>query len=54
MLRRSLLAQHDMFQRHDKVSSACWLIYESQYIVDTPQVEDLLKSESLVPTVVCS
>ena len=30
------------------------MIYEEQYVVDTPQVEAFLKPESLVPTVVCA
>ena len=29
------------------------MIYGGQYVIDTPQVEALLKPESLVPTVVC-
>ena len=39
-------------ERHEKISAARRLIYEAQYVVDTPQVENLLKPESLVPTVV--
>ena len=53
MLQCGVLAQHDTAGRHKKISSARSLIYEQQYVVDTPQVEALLKPESLVPTVVC-
>ena len=53
MLQRADLARHDTVERHEKVSAALWLIYEERYIVDTPQVESLLKPESLVPTIVC-
>ncbi|KAF9238706.1 hypothetical protein BU15DRAFT_47464, partial [Melanogaster broomeanus] len=34
----------------DKVAAARHLIYEQHYVVDTLQVEELLKNESLVPT----
>ena len=50
---RTDLARRDTIERRDKVASARRLIYEEQYVVDTPQVEALLKPESLVPTVVC-
>ena len=53
MLQRVILARRDTVERREKISAACWLIYEGQYVVDTPQVEELLKPESLVPTVVC-
>ncbi|KIJ19686.1 hypothetical protein PAXINDRAFT_69579, partial [Paxillus involutus ATCC 200175] len=51
MLQRHILARSDTEERHRKVAAARRLIYEQQYIVDTPQVEALLKGESLVPTV---
>ena len=39
----------------DKVATAHQLIYEKHYAVHTPQVKELLKDESLVPTLVeCS
>ena len=53
MLHRDVLAQHDTAGRCKKISSARRLIYEEQYVIDTPQVEVLLKPEPLVPTVVC-
>ena len=53
MSQRGVLARHDTVGRCEKVSSARRLIYEQQYVVNTPQVEALLKPESLVPTVVC-
>ena len=39
-----------MQERQRKIIAACQLIYESNYVVDMPQVEALLKEESLVPT----
>ena len=51
---RTDLARCDTIERREKISSARRLIYEEQYVVDTPQVEALLKPESLVPTVVCA
>ena len=53
MLQHAILARHDTEERHEKISAACRLIYEEQYVVDTPQVESLLKLESLVPMIVC-
>ncbi|KAF8835853.1 hypothetical protein BDN67DRAFT_992306 [Paxillus ammoniavirescens] len=50
VLQRSILARRDTEERHKKVAAAQKLIYEQQYVVDTPQVEALLKNESLVPT----
>lgn len=53
------MSQHNMLSRHDtadrcaKIILACCLIYEDQYVVNTPQVEALLKHESLVLTMVC-
>ena len=52
MLQRDILVQHDTVERRKKISCARQLIYEGNYIVDTPQVEALLKAESLVPTIV--
>lgn len=53
ILQCGLLPSCDTVERREKISAACRLIYEEQYIVDTPQVETLLKPESLVPTIVC-
>ena len=53
MLQRTILARYDTAERREKIFSARQLIYEEQYVIDTPQVEALLKPESLVPTVVC-
>ena len=36
----------------NKVVATCRLIYERQYAVHASQIEELLKSESLVPTLV--
>ena len=36
MLQWAILAQCDTKERHEKISSACQLIYEGQYIIDTP------------------
>jgi hypothetical protein len=52
MLQRRLLQRCDTKERHGKVVAARRLIYEKQYAVHTSQVEELLKSESLVPTLV--
>ncbi|KIM64237.1 hypothetical protein SCLCIDRAFT_40055, partial [Scleroderma citrinum Foug A] len=50
MLQRTILQCCDTKERRDKVVATHWLIYEKQYAVHTSQVEELLKSESLVPT----
>ena len=50
---RQLLAHSDTHKRRNKIVAARRLIYEQNYIVDTPQVESLLKEESLVQTKVC-
>lgn len=52
MMQRDALSRHDTAERRLKISSARRLIYEEHYVVDTPQVEALLKTESLVPTLV--
>ena len=52
MLQRTVLARRDTAERREKILSARQLIYEEQYVIDTAQVEALLKPESLVPTVV--
>ena len=43
-------ARVDTEERREKVAAARQIIYQQHYVVDTPQVEALLKSESLVPT----
>ena len=48
------LARKDTHERRNKIITARQLIYEQNYVVDTPQVEALLKGESLVPTKVQS
>ena len=45
-----VLACVDTKERRDKVAAACQLIYQQHYVIDTPQVEALLKPESLLPT----
>lgn len=37
----------------EKITNARKLIYERGYVVNSDHVEDLLKPESLVPTIVC-
>ena len=53
ILQRRILARHNTTERRKKIYAARQLIYEAYYVVDTPQVEELLKPESLVPTIVC-
>ena len=52
MLQQMILQCCDTKEWHDKVVAAHRLIYEKQYAVHASQVEELLKSESLVPTLV--
>ena len=49
-LQCNVLARRDTQERRNKIVAARRLIYERNYVVDTPQVEALLKEESLVPT----
>ena len=53
MLQHDVLVRRDMAERHKKILCARQLIYEGHYVINTPQVEALLKAESLVPTTVC-
>ncbi|KIJ62074.1 hypothetical protein HYDPIDRAFT_30625 [Hydnomerulius pinastri MD-312] len=50
ILQHHVLARQDTEERCKKVADARRLIYDQQYVVDTSQVEALLKEESLVPT----
>ena len=52
MRQRQLLARTDDANRQNKVLSAWKLIYERNYAVNTPQIEMLLRDQSLVPTTV--
>jgi hypothetical protein len=52
MLQCDVLSHHDMADHCAKITSARHLIYEGLYNIDTPQVEALIKPESLVPTIV--
>ena len=52
ILHQTTLQHCDTKEWCDKVVAAHRLIYEKQYVVHTSQVEELLKSESLVPTLV--
>ena len=52
MLQQMILQCCDTKEQRDKVVAARRLIYEKQYAVHASQVEELLKSESLVPTLV--
>ena len=53
-LQRRILARQDTKERRLKVTASRQLIYNKGYVVGTPQVEALLKEESLVPTMVRS
>ena len=52
MLQQMFLQCCDTKEQRDKVVATSRLIYEKQYGVHTSQVKELLKSESLVPTLV--
>lgn len=47
---RQLLVRRDGPDRVERVQAARELIYEANYAVTTPQVEALLRGDSLVPT----
>ena len=49
-LQHHVLSRRDTQERRNKIVAARRIIYEQNYVVDTPQVESLLKEESLVPT----
>lgn len=49
---RELLARHDNRKRAQAIQDARDLIYKGNYATTTPQVEALLKPESLVPMLV--
>lgn len=49
---RQALARRDTDERRAKVEQARSLIYGDGYAVNSTKVDDLLKSESLVPTLV--
>lgn len=50
---RRTKARYDNISRKVKVDSARALIYEKGHLVNSAQVERLLKPQSLVPTAVC-
>ena len=50
MQQRQVLACMDIEERQNKVAVARHLIYQQHYVISTPQVEALLKPESLLPT----
>lgn len=50
MLQQQLLACKDNMECRRKVCEACGLIYKDNYVMDSVQVEELLKAESFVPT----
>ena len=52
ILQRKLLQRCNSQTWRDKIAAARQLIYEKHYAVQTPQVEELLKGKSLVPTLV--
>ena len=49
-VQRQILLRKDTQERRNKIVAARRLIYDQNYVVDTPQVDTLLKDESLVPT----
>jgi hypothetical protein len=53
MSNRVSLARVDDHDRRRKISTVRGLIYESDYAVDSAAVNNILKSQSLVPTAVC-
>lgn len=54
ILQHQVLAHRDTQERQNKIAAARQLIYEKNYVVNTLQVEALLKEESLVLTKVQS
>ena len=52
MRRRQQLVRTDDDSRREKVLRARELIYERNYAVNTPKIEELLRDQSLVPTTV--
>jgi len=50
MQRQQMTARVDTAEWWSKIVAAHHLIYQQHYVVDMPQVETLLKEESLVPT----
>lgn len=54
IVQRRILTRRDTKERRLKVTTSRQLIYDKGYVVGTPQVEALLKEESLVPTMVRS
>ena len=52
MRQRQLLVRTDDDSRREKVLRARELIYERNYAVNTPKIEELLRDHSLVPTTV--
>ena len=52
ILQQKLLQCCKSKAQYDKIAAAHQLIYEKEYAVQTPQVEELLKGKSLVPTLV--
>jgi hypothetical protein len=52
MTQRQLLVRVDNNDRQNKILDARRLIYERNYAINSPQVQALLKDESLIPTTV--
>jgi hypothetical protein len=52
MTQRQLLVRVDNNDRQNKILDARRLIYERNYAINSPQVQALLKEESLIPTTV--
>jgi hypothetical protein len=53
MKQRSRLARVDDQSTRKKIKLARSIIYEKNFAIDTNAVEELLKDESLTPTLVC-
>lgn len=54
MKQRETLVRVDDDDRRHKVNTAREIIYDKQYAVNSPAVDNLLKEQSLVPTIVSS
>jgi hypothetical protein len=52
MTQRETLIRVDDLSRRNRVASAREIIYEKKYAVDSTAVENILRVDSLVPTVV--
>lgn len=54
MKQRERLTRNDDESSRRKIKLACNIIYKNNFAIDTRAVEELLKDESLTPTLVSS